>query len=138
MQFGANLAESFVPVKGLVGFSVLLTQHLNLLHFLVVFFYGGEKRQQSGFEYVVRLGCFGKELSSSRTKFMQHGADFYAEPLLKSIGFTCFLHGHNKNLRSGIAERRSPSRFAQCSLDAVCHKRGLTAWTPYHSSVNIV
>ena len=97
MQFGADLAESFVPVEGLIDFSVLLTQHFDLLHFLVVFFCGGEKREQMGFEYVIRLGCFGKEFLSSRTKFLLHGADFYAGRLLKSIGFTCFLHGHNKN-----------------------------------------
>jgi hypothetical protein len=101
MQFGADLAESFVPVEGLVGFSVLLTQHLNMLHFLVVFFCGGKKHEEPGFEYVIRLGCFGKEFLSSRTKFLRHGADFYAGRLLKSIGFTGFLHGHNKNLRTG-------------------------------------
>jgi hypothetical protein len=76
MQFGADLAESFVPVEGLVDFSVLLTQHLNLLHFLVVFFCGGEKREQPGFKYVIRLGCFGKEFPSSRTKFLRHGLIF--------------------------------------------------------------
>src|SRR6478736_10107713 len=105
MQFGADLAESLVPVEGLVGFSVLITQHFNLLHFLVVFFCGSEKREEPGFEYVIRLGCFGKEFPSSRTKFLRHGADFYAGRLLKSIDFTVFLHGRNKNLRSNGGAR---------------------------------
>ena len=42
VQSGADLAKFFVPVESLVGFSVLLAQHFNLLHILVVFFRGGK------------------------------------------------------------------------------------------------
>jgi len=66
MQFGADLAESFVPVEGLVGFSVLLTQHLNLLHFLVVFFSAGKKLEQPCLEQFVCLGRFLEKFPAPR------------------------------------------------------------------------
>jgi hypothetical protein len=95
MQFSADLAKPLVPMESLVNFPVLLAQHLNLLHFLVVFLRGGEKREQPRFEDVIRLRGFGEKFLPSRTKFLRHGADFYAEPALKSIGFTGFLHRCN-------------------------------------------
>ena len=67
MQLSADMAKPLVPVESLVSFSVLLAQHLNPLHFLVVFFRGGKKFNQPCFEYVIRLRCFGEKFLSSRT-----------------------------------------------------------------------
>jgi hypothetical protein len=58
VQVSADGAEFHVALEGVVGLAVLFAQDFKLLHFAIVFFRGGEKLDDAGFEKLVSV-CGG-------------------------------------------------------------------------------
>jgi hypothetical protein len=65
-RFSAGRAESLVAMKSFVRVAMAFAQNFYLLHLAVFFFPAGKEFQQPGFKQLIRLGCSGKKLPSSR------------------------------------------------------------------------
>lgn len=66
MRLSAGRAKSFVPMKSLIRFAVVLAQFFNPLHFGIVFLCAGKELKQPVFEQLVRMGGPGEKFPSPR------------------------------------------------------------------------
>jgi hypothetical protein len=66
-RFSAGRAESLMAMKSFVGLTVSIAQNFYLFHLAIVFFRGGKKLQQPGFEQLIRLGRFFEKFPAPRT-----------------------------------------------------------------------
>ena len=95
VYLGAGRAKSLVPVKSLVCFPVSLAQRFNTVHFLFVFL--GDGKNASSRALNKSSAWVALEKSSLPRGHSSCGMEliFTRSILLKSIGFTGFLHRHN-------------------------------------------